>query len=487
MEQLKKTIELILKAGQKIAELFKRFILWVKKPLHAVIFTVCVVIGIVGIILFIKFLLGKVILIALGIFALYYLFKDTQIQLPNFDNPDISWTVTNFFLGVFESLYDILGKYCSNFDVIDDVYDKKSYLGSLYGAYTLRLSLLLTDPDITPENRNYLKNAIQRRTESRIANISGYYWSVQKNLAIPLLKIADIEKEGINLIISILLTNNETSVNAAYESDKPPPRPNADDSYDITLLNEGEFLLDEEAFQLGFIKGIGINFNNVCHAIFCGKSGSGKTTLCKIFLSTVAILKKELPPEIYIIDPKSDLDFSYLDGLDRFYRGENSINGLNKAFEILENRRNGIDTSRRLQLFFIDEVASMMLLLDKKEREEAQRKLLLLLQLSRSFKIFICLAMQQPAVSFFGSSAAREQAGLCCVLGNAGAETLEMLFDKESREVIKNSEHNSGRGVGWISINGGLAVPVRVPKITDFEKLNETIKNNLIERETNNE
>ena len=36
-----------------------------------------------------------------------------------------------------------------------------------------------------------------------------------------------------------------------------------------------------------------------------------------------------------------------------------------------------------------------------------------------------------------------------------------------------------GRGVGWLSMNGGIAQPVRVPMVEDMEKLNRVIYDNL--------
>ena len=53
-----------------------------------------------------------------------------------------------------------------------------------------------------------------------------------------------------------------------------------------------------------------------------------------------------------------------------------------------------------------------------------------------------------------------------------------MLFDSDSREAIKAFGNISGRG-GWLSLGGGLAVPVRVPHIGDMNKLNDVIRKNL--------
>jgi hypothetical protein len=243
------------------------------------------------------------------------------------------------------------------------------------------------------------------------------------------------------------------------------------------------FIVDENSYQMGYTKWLKMDLSSVTHALICGKSGSGKSVFCKVFLSRIILFEQNIEP-IIIIDPKGDNDFDFLDGLSRFYRGEQAINGLNYAYDIFAKRRNGTDKNRKLVVVFIDEVSSLMLMLYKKDREEAQKKLLLLLQLARSFRLFICFAMQQPAANMLGGSAAREQAGLCVCLGNAGAETLEMMFDRENREKIKNYGCLP-RYCGWLTINGVEAVTARVGKVADFAKLHDTIRQNLMCEEIN--
>jgi len=51
-----------------------------------------------------------------------------------------------------------------------------------------------------------------------------------------------------------------------------------------------------------------------------------------------------------------------------------------------------------------------------------------------------------------------------------------MLFDGDSRERIKEFGSVGDRGVGWLSLNGGVAQPVRVPKVENFSKLHDIIK-----------
>ena len=193
---------------------------------------------------------------------------------------------------------------------------------------------------------------------------------------------------------------------------------------------------------------------------------------------SILLAPPELQPvEIAVIDPKSDTDFDFLDELPRFYRGEQAPQGLSEIFNSFRLRQNKIDNSRNLKIAFIDEFASLInLISDKKDKENALKHLSLLLMLSRSFRFSIHLATQQASAKTIGDSGNREQFGAVCLLGDSGAETLQMLFDGDSRECIKEFGSIGSCGVGWLSLNGGLAQPVRVPNVKDFDKLHTVIK-----------
>ena len=178
-----------------------------------------------------------------------------------------------------------------------------------------------------------------------------------------------------------------------------------------------------------------------------------------------------------MIDPKSDSDFDCLDGLPRFFRGERSIQGFDAIFERFERRRSGQDESRNLVIGFADEFASMVNFVnERKEKDELFRKLALLLMLSRSFHFSLQILTQQPSAQTLGNTGNREQMGVICLLGDSGGETQRMLFDGDSVDRIKQYGHIGGRAVGWCSINGGLAMPSRVPKVENFGKLHAAIR-----------
>jgi len=244
------------------------------------------------------------------------------------------------------------------------------------------------------------------------------------------------------------------------------------------------FILDERAHRRGQESWLGIDYGNTPHCSWAGRTGSGKTVGAKILLArSVLLAPPELQPvELTIIDPKEDMDFDYLNGLPRFYRGEDAPQGFTHFYTAYERRKRKEDLTRNLKILFVDEFASLIALIDdEKEKKAAQKKLGLLLMLSRSRNCSIHLATQQPSAKIFGEggSASREQFGAVCLLGDAGSETQAMLFDGDSREQMKQFGHVGSRGVGWLSLNGGLAQPVRIPWVEDMDILNAVIYNNL--------
>lgn len=244
------------------------------------------------------------------------------------------------------------------------------------------------------------------------------------------------------------------------------------------------FLLDERAFRIGLSRWLSIDYGKSPHVLWAGRTSSGKTIAAKLLIGrTILLAPPELQPvQLTVLDPKEDMDFSFLNGLPRFFSGEAAPRGFDLFFEDYLARKEGRDLSTNLKICFIDEFYSLVNLIDdKKEREAVQRKLALLLMLSRSRHFSIQLATQQPSAQIFGTagSASREQFGVVCLLGDSGTETKLMLFDGDSRERMQEFGSIGGRGVGWLSINGGLAQPIRVPYVSNMDKLNKVIYDNL--------
>lgn len=244
------------------------------------------------------------------------------------------------------------------------------------------------------------------------------------------------------------------------------------------------FLLDEQAYRMGWASWVSIDYERSPHVLWSGRTSSGKTIAAKLLLArTILLAPPELQPvEVTILDPKEDIDFEYLEGLPRFYSGDVAPEGFNDLYKQYIERKEKRDTTKNLKVLFVDEFKSLVdLIVDKRERETVQKKLSLLLMLSRFRHFSVQLATQQPSAQIFGTSgsASREQFGAVCLLGDSGSETQQMLFDGDSRERMKEFGPIGGRGVGWLSINGGLAQPVRVPFVGNMDKLNKVIYDNL--------
>lgn len=256
---------------------------------------------------------------------------------------------------------------------------------------------------------------------------------------------------------------------------------------DITSVTSPvPFLFCEQSRRMGIEKWIGIDYAVSCHVIWVGRTGSGKSIAAKILLArTILLSPPELQPiELTVIDPKEDIDFDYLEGLPRYYRGDEAPQGFNDFYESYIRRKEKTDLSTNLKILFADEFSSLVDLIDSKtERESVQKKLKLLLMLSRSRRFSVQMATQQPSAKIFGdgASGSRGQFGVVCFLSDSGgdSETLQMLFDAQSRKRIAEYGSIGVRGVGWLSINGGIAQPVRVPFVENMDKLNAVISNNL--------
>ena len=245
------------------------------------------------------------------------------------------------------------------------------------------------------------------------------------------------------------------------------------------------FLLDERAHRFGMEKWVSIEYDISPHVLWSGRTRSGKSVAAKLLLArTILLGPPEIQPvELTVIDPKEDIDFDYLENLPRFYRGDEAPQGFADFFDTFNRRRYKQDLSKHLKILFVDEFTSLInLIADKKDKEAAQRSLNLLLTLSASRRFSIQMATQVPSAKIFGEtgSASREQFGAVCLLGDSdGTETQSMLFDAKSRKIISDFGEIGGRAAGWLSINSGIAQPIRVPTVSNMDKLNAVIYNNL--------
>lgn len=213
-------------------------------------------------------------------------------------------------------------------------------------------------------------------------------------------------------------------------------------------------LLDAQMCEYGTILPISIDLKKPHLAIF-GSSGSGKTYASKLLLAK-AILHTSA--KLLVADYKADLDFSFLENEQHFYRFEQVGKFFDTAEQILQNRQSGKDKSKDFIICYIDEMSAFFTMLEKKERDKRIRQLSLLLMLGRSFNIHIWISQQRPDAEYFGKS--RENIHNIILLGSFSKEVLNMLLSDEKDEV----ERKQSRGQGYLISSGSNSQLIRVPK-----------------------
>ena len=164
----------------------------------------------------------------------------------------------------------------------------------------------------------------------------------------------------------------------------------------MIFKTEIPFCLDEEYFQLGIMKYLNFSDFRVQgqRCLVCGPSGSGKTVLTASLLGKLSLYIPNIC--IYIVDYKG-MDYTYCEGMANYYAVDHALTGFNTFFELFENRLYKRVPSNHFVLLMVDEFPSLLMSLSKKEQEEINGKLARMLNLSRSFRIHLCFALQRPS------------------------------------------------------------------------------------------
>lgn len=204
------------------------------------------------------------------------------------------------------------------------------------------------------------------------------------------------------------------------------------------------------------------------HMAISGSAGSGKTYFTKLLLGKIV---KHIPTsQLYVIDAKADQDFAFLDGAARFARyGVGPM--FQRFFEAFQARQHGDDPCRDMLVLLFDEWSNRLDSIScKKSQDEEKRKLALLVRLGRSFNVHLILSQQRFDASY---TPARENFSITIALSVMSKESREMLFSGYKDEIAAHPPRQ--RGTGFMLTNGANLVPVSVPKITNSEKLHQTI------------
>ena len=210
------------------------------------------------------------------------------------------------------------------------------------------------------------------------------------------------------------------------------------------------------------------------HLAVFGSSGSGKTYASQLLLAKAVLNSAKL----VVADFKGDLEFSFLDNQEHFYRFERV--GLFFDFvsdTLLQNRQNGQDKSRSLIICFIDEMSAYFTMLDKKERDIRIRQLSRILMLGRSFNIHVWISQQRPDAEYFGKS--RENIHNILLLGSFSKEVLNMLLSDE-KDVVNRKQ---SRGKGYLISSGEATKEIIVPSY-NVAKVQNKILEGMYESES---
>lgn len=227
--------------------------------------------------------------------------------------------------------------------------------------------------------------------------------------------------------------------------------------------------LNEEYAKRGIPKYVQWNPAKAAHFVVYGTTGSGKTVATKLIMARIA---KYIPDsQIWLSDYKGDSDFGFLNGGERFFRYNETLEGLRGFYTEFRKRQSGESSERNLIMLCIDEWASFLMGLDKKTVEEAKNIMGTILMMGRSFNVHILLSMQRVDSTYFSASS-RDQANVVIGLGNLSSEGKEMMF-REFKDKMKSDRKQS---TGYMITNGTEFTAIQVPYISDMNKMNHYIK-----------
>ena len=144
----------------------------------------------------------------------------------------------NFMFEAISSVNSIISEFAMPPKIVTDIYDSSNCIGTNNNAHILKLHLLRKRNDITNDDCNYIKNALQSAVNSRIQ--SGYLchkWAFT-TARVPIIKVMTVTFSALFIHFDILLTNNDKSIAAAILADYPTPS-TLTDSVD-PLFKDGE-------------------------------------------------------------------------------------------------------------------------------------------------------------------------------------------------------------------------------------------------------
>ena len=228
-------------------------------------------------------------------------------------------------------------------------------------------------------------------------------------------------------------------------------------------------MVDDSFYEAGIVRWINIDcvYKEGQRFLICGPSGSGKTVLATTLIGKLGLYLPE--SIIFVVDPKG-IDFRFCDGCRNYYAVDKAQEGLERFFDLFENRLHNYTSFSQSAILFVDELSSLILSLPKKEAEMIKNKMARILNLSRALNISVITALQRADASLF-ENGARGNYNIRCLMGN-------MANNKESVEMVaseyKDFINPCPTGIGYMITDDGIKkIRSVMPKNT--EKLHKVI------------
>lgn len=216
---------------------------------------------------------------------------------------------------------------------------------------------------------------------------------------------------------------------------------------------------------------IPLDFSRHPMLLSVGGTGSGKTYFLSLLMGKIAT---HIPDaEIYLCDFKN-IDFRSFADCPRHWAYEACDDGLHAFYESFQARLNGEDSTSNRKFLVFDEWAAFVLSHEKKAGEEVKGKLSSLLMMGRGVQHHVIIGLQRADAQLF-SMGGRDQFGAILALGNLSREQKLMLFPDFREDMTAVN----GCGEGYLSLDGEALKRVRVPTVTDIDKLNAAIREGL--------
>lgn len=308
------------------------------------------------------------------------------------------------------------------------------------------------------------KRLIQRKVDILLCSGNYIFGPWIAGDVLPALTVVEVEETPILLYVHIAVVYDSESDNSVRNYTPPQPAPTPASNKKPPSI---PIAYDKALYADGVKSAVFWPYDLACHGVVIGSTGSGKTFAVKLWMHTV--LTQIENASITVCDFKAD-DFKFLLGCSGYYQFDACAAGLQDFYDQFVARQSGADACRDFRLLVFDEWASYLQTLDKKTVDAEIKKMTTLLMLGRAFNVHILVSQQRGDAQYF--STARDNFGLVIALGNLSPESRDMFFKGHKDKI----EPTQTRGTGYVSINGGEPVAIKVPSVNIKKKEREIAK-----------